>query len=172
MGNRNPTWRSRSGDMATGDPLYRRDPEVCRRCQKPFGKGEKLYVISTHVLGQVLGGYIGLYSTEPAPVCFACLNTKRDEEDKDLVERVCLGCGRVMMIRAHKWWGRYSRWRVPRHTNNSQWCSNRCRQRVKRRARRRHRVVQCGVCGFGFSPARKDARYCSPRCRQKAHRRS
>jgi hypothetical protein len=142
--------------MCNGQPLRRRSGH-CTRCAQPLA-GVAYMVRALVALEHSRSG------TQTTAVCPSCLTAK--EQAWPWYEAPCCGCS---MLLRHNW---------ERHGFNERimnrepaFCSDRCRQRVRRQRLRNNAPIICATCGHPFSPTRRDALTCSPACRQRAYRR-
>ena len=139
-------------------------PGHCLRCHQPFANGEAMLMVWTkvamtgpsHVFHYDGAVVAACHVWQWAPVCDACVSEpERDRLAED--GSTCEGCGQPMLGPS---------------AFAGVWCSERCRQRIRRVERRQQRAaIKCTACAVYFTPARRDARFCSDPCRQWALRR-
>jgi hypothetical protein len=137
----------------------------CTRCGEPFGGNATAYMVRERVICEIYYDTVAVTQDGAFAVCDACV--KPDEEAGATEPINCEGCGQRMRTSAKVMLYRdYLGWCDPLRV-----CSDRCRQRVRRRRRKKLRpAIRCETCDTRFKPTRTDAKFCSAACRQSAYR--
>lgn len=137
----NPEWTEICNHMRKWERL---GPDHCVRCLERMAPEEEAYFV-TPPQGEGWGR---------KPACSRCVTDEDAREPRRRV--VCGGCGRPIVVA---------------DGDRRVACSERCGQRMRRKARRQKRH-ECIVCRTSFRATRRDARTCSARCRMTAHRKA